>query len=117
MKKQESITCNDDFSNFFLKTINSVYKKFALIKKQGSIYAFGYNGKGYDKPLPKEGGNLDVAYPETDVVIIDKNCIKPLTREYLEHAYAWKPEYENPDYLLGFSAGCKVFADYFKARN
>ena len=101
----------DVFLDALLRTLNSVYKKFQLIKKEGSIYVIGYDKNTYLGNIPKEGGDLDIAYPEKDIVIIDRSCVVPFTKEYIENTGGWRKQYEDKDWLLGFTAGCKIFAD------
>ena len=104
----------DVFLDALLLTLNSVYKKFQLIKKEGSIYIIGYDKSTYTGNTPKEGGDLDIAYPEKDIVIIDRSCVIPFTKEHMEKTGGWKKQYEDNDWLLGHTAGCKIFADIIR---
>ena len=104
----------DVFLDALLKTLNSVYKNFQLIKKQGSIYVVGYNQSVFDGELPKEGVNLDICYSK-DIVIIDRNCIKPFTKSFMKKNGRWKKQCENKDWLKGFTAGCKIFEDIVRS--
>jgi len=106
----------DDFSEAVLKTLNSVYIDFKLVKKEDSIYVFGYKKDTYNGEMPKAGGKLDLLYPETDIVIVDKDCVKPFTKKYLTSVKRWKEEFKNNDTLKGFSVGCKIFGNYVESR-
>jgi len=102
-------TDEDIFLYALLRTLNSVYKKFQLIKKEGSIYIIGYNKITYSGNIPKEVGVLGIVYPEKDVVIIDSNCVVQFTK-HMENIDEWKKQHEDKDWL-GYTAGCKIFAD------
>ena len=104
----------DVFLDALLRTLNSVYEKFQLIKKEGSIYVVGYDKNTYLGVVPKEGGDLDIAYPEKDIVIIDRSCVVPFTKEHMEKTGGWKKQHEDKDWLLGHTAGCKIFADIIR---
>lgn len=104
---------NDVFLDSLLKTLNSVFEKFKLIKREGNIYVIGYDKDTYSGVIPKKGGDLDIAYPERDVVIIDKDCVIPFTREHMEKTGRYDERYEDIDWLLGYTAGCEIFADIF----
>jgi hypothetical protein len=106
----------DDFSDALLKTLNSVYEKFSLLKKMGSIYIVGYDKTDFSFDIPKEGGDIAIAYPETDYVVIDKDCVVPFTKKYLQKTGGWKSYYNNIDALKGFTAGCIIFSDYMKMK-
>lgn len=105
----------DVFGEALLKTLNSVYEKFQIIKKEGSIYILGYDKSNYDGKIPKEGGDLDIAYPEKDIVIVDRDCVKPFTKQYMENTGGWKKQYEDKEWLRGHTAGCIIFSDIVKS--
>lgn len=105
----------DVFLEALLKTLNSVYDKFLFIKNVGSIYIIGYNKSSFDFEIPKEGGDLSIIYPEKDIVVIDKNCIKPFTKSFMKKRGGWKKEYSNKEWLRGHTAGCNIFADIVRS--
>lgn len=120
VKPNDSATCGkpmlcDVFLNSLLKTLNSVYDKFNFIRRTGSIYIIGYNKLSFDFEIPKEGGNLAIAYPEKDIVVIDKNCIKPFTKSFMKKRGGFKKEYSNKEWLKGYTAGCNIFADIVRS--
>lgn len=111
----EPVLC-DVFGDALLKTLNSVYEKFKIIKRIGNIYILAYGDKKYNGEIPKEGGTIDVLYPDTDIVIVDKSCVVPYTREDAEKLDGWKKAYDNPEWLKGHTIGCKIFAELFRVK-
>lgn len=104
----------DRFLVGFLKTINTVYD-FILLKKVGNIYIFGYDdNESFTIDIPKEGGDLDILYPENGVVIVDKNCVTPFTKDFMEERGGWDEKYEDEEWFLGHTAACKIFSDFVK---
>lgn len=101
----------DVFLDALLKTLNTVFKKFQLIKKEGNIYILGYDKLTYDGEIPREGGDLDIVYPEKDIVIVDRNCVIPFTKNHMENRGGWKKEYNDIEWLKGHTVGCKIFSD------
>lgn len=106
----------DVFALALLNTLNSVYEKFKLLERVGSIYVIGYDKESYTGVIPKEGGDLAIAYPETDVVIIDRNCVTPFTRQEMERQGGWKDQYNDSEWLRGHTAGCIIFGDYMRSK-
>ena len=105
----------DVFLEALLKTLNSVYDKFIFIKQVGSIYLIGYNKNSFDFEIPKEGGDLAIAYPEKDIVVIDKNCVVPFTKSFMKKRGGWKKEYSNKEWLKGHTAGYQIFSDIVRS--
>lgn len=105
----------DVFLDALLKTLNSVYDKFNFIERVGSIYVIGYNKLSFDFEIPKKGGDLSIAYPEIDIVVIDKSCVEPLSKSFMKKRGGWKKEYSNKEWLKGHTAGCNIFADIVRS--
>ena len=106
----------DVFSDTMIKTLNTVYDKFILINRIGSIYIIGYNKDSFNFDIPKEGGDIAIAYPEKDIVVIDRDCVIPFTKNHLEKTGGWRKRYSNKEWLKGYTAGCNIFSDIVKSK-
>jgi hypothetical protein len=104
----------DVFASALLKTLNSVYEKFTMLERVGNIYVIGYDKESYTGTIPKKGGDLAIAYPETDIVIVDRDCVIPFTRQDMERQGGWKDQFDDVEWMKGHTAGCLIFSDIIK---
>jgi hypothetical protein len=110
----------DNFSNQLLTYLNAIYqiddtKKFSLIKKKGNVYAFGYEKLEYSPELPNEGGDIAIAWPEKNIILVDKNCIEPISKECLQKNNRWEDKFEDIDLRKAFACSSEIISQLVKA--
>lgn len=99
----------DEFADTFLKSINSIYEKFRLIKNEGDIYIFSTHDINDPIDIPKSGGDLDRLW-RGQLLFIDKSCVKPMSK-YWQKKYGNRDIFKNKEKLLAFTVACDCFGD------